>query len=309
MDEANMTFTVARSWVLALAVTAVGTLSLVSGCVSEDEPGDATGGKSNGTGGGGGASGSTGTGGSGGGGGASGDPLAVACPTPKAALITDFSTPNADGKSLSFGNYTDEFSGALFQYPETLVADYSKGDWHITGTVNNYAGVGATLMVNVPNPADATMPVATVCTKFDASAYKGISFKVSGTVPGGESMNTLYVWVSTAANDIASAWKNAHKDPPTEPDEHNFGRCIPASSNQYDGTCQNAEKAFPVSATPTTVTVLWTDMAALGKPTMGLAPHELVAFGFRLPNPTAVGMPAVVPYEVDITIDDLKFVE
>lgn len=295
-----MTLTVARSWALALAVTAVGTLSFVSGCVSEEDPGDGTGGK--GTGGGGGASGSTGmTGGSGGGGGTSGgDPLAVACPTPTTALMTDFSMPNPDGKGVSFGDFTMTFSGSTFQYPDKLVADFTKGGWNVSGMVDNYAGLGIALQKG----ADA-------CTKFDASAFKGISFTVSGSVPGGTgSVNSVEFWLQTAANDVTSAFLNMYKDAGAK-DVHNFGRCTPvmmAAGGQYDGTCKDFRKTVMVTATPTPVTLNWADLTG-GKPAASLTLSELVAFGITLPNPAGVGSAAVTPYAIDITIDDLKFIE
>jgi hypothetical protein len=270
-------------------------LAFVSGCVSEDDP-------PGGTGGGGGSSGATASGGAGGGsstGGASGgDPLAIACPTPTMALITDFTTANADGKGASFGDFTMTFSGYTYQYPAGLVADTTKGGWHVTGMVDNYAGLG----IGLKNVQDD-------CTKFDARAFKGISFTISGTIPGGEAQNRIFVWISTASNDVASSWKNAHKAMPTDPDVHNFGRCIPPGDNQYDGTCQNAEKAYDVTETPSTISVRWEDMMGLGKPITKLEPIELVSFGFRLPSPAGVGTASVTPYALDITIDDIKFIE
>src|SRR6187401_1461702 len=100
-----MKFTLARSWVFALTGALVGSLSLISGCVSEDDGNPATGGTASGSGGSGtstGGGGASSTGGAGG-----GDPLAVACPTPTMALMTDFSMPNTDGKGVSFGDFTN----------------------------------------------------------------------------------------------------------------------------------------------------------------------------------------------------------
>ena len=71
-------------------------------------------------------------------------------------LITDFSDPGT-----SFGNYTNNFSASIFSYP--VAQDTTMGVWHVTGTVNNYAGMAFGLSC-----------------KFDVSAFTGIKFDPAG---------------------------------------------------------------------------------------------------------------------------------
>src|SRR5688572_8141030 len=127
------------------------------GCVTSDEDPVVGGGGMSSMGGGTantGGSGTTGTGGraggmggasSGQGGGGSDTAGAVACPTPMAALITDFSPPapaaagdagvvdagpSAPVTGISWGDFTTQFSGSTYQYPNqptdmyTLPADF-----------------------------------------------------------------------------------------------------------------------------------------------------------------------------------------
>jgi hypothetical protein len=62
-------------------------------------------------------------------------------------------------------------------------------------------------------------------------------------------------------------------------------------------------KIIPVTATPTTVTVLWADLTG-GKPSPSVTPKELTGMSFYF---TWNGTGSVA-YPVDITIDDLSFV-
>ncbi|HWA75802.1 MAG TPA: hypothetical protein VG937_25875 [Polyangiaceae bacterium] len=278
----------------------------IAGCVSSDDK-DSKGGSS-GTGGSsgntGGTSGNTGGGSATGGSGGVNANGAFPC-APPMQMITDFtyletatSTENA-----SFGDFTTTFSGGTFIYPTTgtypLKSDVTKGNWHITGSVGDYSGVG--LFFSGVNPATAAVGG---CGKVDASAFKGIQFTISGSVAMG---NTVSLNVGTAGDDVASAWLNAHKANATDPDKDpNYGRCMPAGASQYDGTCGAPMKAIPVTSTPTVVKVLWSELIG-GKPEPTVNPKEITFVSWVLPPPAGVGT-SPTPYDVDLTIDDLQFI-
>lgn len=296
-----------RAFLLVSAVA----LSGAAGCVSSDDKSDAKGG-STGTGGStssnGGSMGTTGgstgtTGGSTGTGGTTSANGAFACPTPTAALITDFTLPEkaTSTADASFGDFTTTFSGGTFVYPSAgtypLTSDVSKDNWHVTGNVGDYSGLG--LYFSGVDPV-SSMPGN--CSKFDASAFKGIQFTISGSTMG----SSVTLQVGTAGDDVASSWLNAHKANTTDADKApNFGRCMPVSG-QYDGTCGAPGKVIQISTTPTVVKVLWAELLG-GKPETTVNPTELTFISWILPNPAGVGT-APVPYMADVTIDDLQFI-
>jgi hypothetical protein len=217
-------------------------------------------------------------------------PTANTCPTPKTALITDFAYTSTDAGTpateATFGDYTTTFSGGTFIYPDDaatgLASDITGSNWHIKGTVATYAGFG--LFWNN-------------CALLDASAYKGISLKISGTLP---TPNTITMSVGTAEDTIATSWYAQNATPPITP---TFGTCVPPTSNQYDGSCTSPAKAIPVTATPTTVTIPWADLTG-GKPQASVTSSRLTGLSFYF---TFSGTTAAYP--VDITIDDLSFAQ
>jgi hypothetical protein len=219
----------------------------------------------------------------------------VACPAPTQALIMDFTyapveagTTPAD--TATFGDFTTTFSGGTYIYPTSgsypLTSDVTASNWHIAGTVGDYSGLG----LFIQN-----------CGEVDASAYRGISFTVSGSVG---TANTITFNVGTAADTIASAWLDAH-DAGTG--SVGFGRCLPASA-QYDGSCANPSKTVPVTSTPTTIQLLWADLIG-GKPQASVTPSEITFISWNFPPPAGVGTANVTTYAVDVTIDDVKFLE
>jgi hypothetical protein len=208
------------------------------------------------------------------------------CPAPQ-ALITDFTyTPGSDTTQVPFGNSTT-LSGGEYVYGgltgAPLVSDTSNSNWHITGSVGDYSGFG--LYFNG-------------CSRIDASAFKGISFKVSSAVIS----DGITFGVDTLDNTITADWINSHGGSSTGP-----GRCTPPadpSLNQYSqSTCTNATASIPVTATPTVQQVLWSDFAG-GKPDAIIAkPGEIVGIHWSF---TWTG--AGTPYAVDLTLDDLSFI-
>jgi hypothetical protein len=209
------------------------------------------------------------------------------CPAPP-ALITDFTyTSGSDSTQVHFGNSAvlgggEYLYGGLSGAP--LVSDMSGSNWHITGTVGDYSGFG----LYFDN-----------CNRVDASAFKGISFKVSGTVST-DSMITF--GVDTLDNTIAADWINSHGGSSSSP-----GRCTPPADstlNQYSqSTCTNATASIPVTATPTVQQVLWSDFSG-GKPDATIAkPAEIVGIHWSF---TWTG--AGTPYAVDLILDDISFI-
>jgi hypothetical protein len=279
----------------------------IAGCVSSDDKGDkgGTGGSSGASTGG--TSGNTGGGSATGGSGGIADNGAFPC-APPVQMITDFTYMDTamSTENASFGDYTTTFSGGTFVYPSMgtypLKSDVTKGNWHITGSVGDYSGVG--LFFSGVNPATAAVGG---CGKVDASAFKGIQFTISGSVAMG---NTVTLNVGTAGDDVASAWLNAHKANATDPDKApSYGRCMPVGTtpnSQYDGTCGAPMKAVQVGATPTVVKVMWADLIG-GKPEPTVNPKEITFVSWVLPPPAGVGA-SPTPYDVDLTIDDLQFI-
>lgn len=283
-------------------LAAIAATTLAMSCVTEDDPDEGgTGGSDSGAGGSD-TGGTSATGGADDGGaatatGGSGEDStggaapegAVECPDPSAALITDF-TLAADATEtaqITWGDFTDTFSGGTLVYPDTLGSDMTSGAWHVSGEVADYTGFG--FYFSVPSGS---------CGLIDASAFSGLSFTVSGTLPAGRA---LTMWVSTATTTVSTDWYLAHDITDKEP---GFGRCEPASDNEYDGTCDNAKAEVPLSATPETVSLTWADFTG-GKPAGALNPAEITGFGFFF----TWGGASDTPYEVDVTLDDLSFLE
>jgi hypothetical protein len=208
------------------------------------------------------------------------------CPPPAGALLTDFTYAAVDGGTTSasgirFGSY-GALSGGTYVYPSSLVSDVSQSHWHISGTVGDYSGFGLYF--------DG-------CNRIDASAYKGISFTISGTVGP---TNQVTLNVGTLNDSIAAGWINTHGGDTNDP-----GRCIPTSgTGQYSQEgCADPTKTVAVTATPTVVSVLWGDFAG-GKPDPSVAtPSEITHISWSLPW-NAGG----ASYPVDIVIDDLSFI-
>jgi len=234
------------------------------------------------------------------------------CPAITQALLTDFTyaggavadagavggtdagaaaAPNPTG--VSFGDFTNTLSGSSYVYPNEgaylVSSDVTGNNWHMTGSIGTYSGFGI---------------VFVGCSVVDASAYRGISFTVQGSVP----MGPLTFSVGTAANDVTHLWLNTVAMPPPMPFPApvNAGRCIPAAS-QYDGSCAAPSRSVPVSAERTTVNVLWADLIA-GRPAATVDPKEITNMAWAFPPPPGAGTTTPTTYPVDLTIDDLQFI-
>jgi hypothetical protein len=222
----------------------------------------------------------------------------VLCPLPTMALMSDFTFVTPDGgtdaavamDTVHFGSGAG-FAGGEFYYPTTgnyaVTSNVSNNNWHMTGTLGDYSGFG----LFFDN-----------CTRLNASAYRGISFTISGSVPQG---NMITMGIGTLNNVIAASWLNTHGgDGTLKP-----GRCIPTSgTTQYSQTtCADSTKTVPVTATPTTVTILWNDFIG-GKPEAGVTPSDIISVYWFFPPPAGAGTATPTTYPVDLVIDDLSFV-
>jgi hypothetical protein len=182
---------------------------------------------------------------------------------------------------ISFGydaNPPTVASGYSFFYPEaTLVSDMSAGDWHISGSVADYAG----------------FQIAFLCGA-DAAKYQGISFTISGDAgPSGG--------ISFVVAHGADTWRDPNGVEPTA------AKC--ASVNQYDGTCTEALAAVDVTETPTTVSLMWADIKG-GKPEANPNPAEILALRWLFKwDQAAAADAAANKYDVDVRLDDVKFIE
>jgi hypothetical protein len=62
-----------------------------------------------------------------------------------------------------------------------------------------------------------------------------------------------------------------------------------------------------VSATATTIEVLWNDLTA-GKPSLSVDPEEITGIRWILPTPAGAGTGSPTTYAVDLYLDDLSFI-
>lgn len=234
------------------------------------------------------------------------------CPPVTQALITDFTfagaasadagasaadsgavLPVATATGVTFGDFVSTLSGGTFQYPGAgayaISSDVTMSNWHLSGTIGDYSGFGLFL---------------TGCNVVNASAFDGISFTVRGDVA---LMGSLTFSVGTSDNDISHLWLNSQPTPPDPLAVPNSGTCIPAD-NQYDGSCGSPSYSVPVTPTETTVTVTWEQLSA-GRPRASVDPEQLTSIVWIFPPPPGAGTATPVPYEADVVIDDLRFVE
>jgi hypothetical protein len=271
---------------LAVVVTAA--------CTSGGEGDDTTGGDGDGDGTGGTSGDGDGTGGTTGDGdgtgGTTGDGDWAAC---LPALEADFLDFTYDATAMGgagpqsttvgeFGDYTTTFSGGTFVYPlPGITSDVTGSDWHMSGTVDNYAGFGL-FFAN--------------CHLLDASAYSGIRLTISGDAGG-----AITAIVGTAANEITADWLNENTNPAEV--VVGAGRCTPATG-QYDGTCGAPSYTLPaVTDTPQTIDIMWEDLAG-GSPMGSLNPAEITFITWIF-----TWADGATPYDVDITVDDISFIE
>ena len=216
-----------------------------------------------------------------------------ACLPVTKALITDFTYAPSDGGTTStsqarFGDSATTLSGGTSVWTNSatpLTSDVTQNNWHITGTVDNYSGFNLYL--------DS-------CNRVDASAYKGIQFKISGSLGGG----TLRMGMGTLNDAVAASWLIAHNS--TSATATDPGRCMPpadATLNQYSQTtCKDPEAPVPVTASPATISLAWTDFTG-GKPVSSVEPKDIISIYWYFVWTTGAS------YPVDIVVDEVSFIQ
>jgi hypothetical protein len=251
--------------------------------------GGGSGGRAGGTGG----TAGTGTGGSAGGaGGGYATNDGIAC-RPPAQMITDF-TYDADGgptDQVRFGTFGTTLSGGQSAYGG-LTGNVTGNDWHLMGNIADYSGFNLYFDTGVE---------LNDCNKFDASAFKGITFTIWGTTGG----NMITLGVSTLQNSVAYGWLNQNDAGAAMPKP---GRCQPTQPTGnpfYHPGCDDPTYKFAVTGTqasPQTVTALWSDFSG-GMPIAGVTPTDILSVYWNV-----AWMPPTTPYAVDIHIDNLAFI-
>jgi hypothetical protein len=194
------------------------------------------------------------TAGSGGTGGAG---FACANTLPTAALITDFSNlvPATSGNNFTFAGGV---LGGTFSYqPNALTLDtVTNTVLNVKGNIKAYDGFG--LYFN---------------TCYDASAYTGISFSVKGNAgPTGK----LNFRVQTNSNTAIDATNKK-------------GTCVASNPADTYPDCHASAFDIPVTATATTITVMWAQLAG-GVPTAAVTGKDIVGLEWAFNwTPGAVG--------------------
>jgi len=243
----------------------------------------------------------TGTGGSGTG---TGGTLACGAIAATAADMTilDFNAvPTANlMTSAAFGGYMVgvEYGGGTYLFPNAMMTtdgkglsnDFSGMTWHLTGLVKDYAGFGLYL-----------------ASTSDVSMFGGIQFDISGTytVSGtGDGGAPPTAQVTLSISDVAHAVDSLH----TADGSMTCGTCAPTTS-QYDGTCAAPSKVIPITNVSATQTFKWTDLNNGKRPPnlSGESPDPTKILGIAWALPWA-GDGSIAQYNVDITIDNIKYI-
>jgi hypothetical protein len=212
--------------------------------------------------------------------------LGTLCPAAK-QVITDFTyTPETSTSTSAprFGSAGTLQGGGSF-YPDSganaIKSDVTQGNWHFTGTVGDYTGFGLYF---------------DLCDRVDASAFKGISFKVSGNV------TSVTFGVGTVDDTPTGTWMLSPGGK-TGAKASDSGRCTPTSGTQYyHPGCVDPTAQIPVTATATPQQVTWTSLTG-GTPVSSPNPKEITTIYWYFP--WTAGQ---TPYALDFTIDDLSFI-
>lgn len=211
------------------------------------------------------------------------------------ALITDFTyNTSAAGTTTNQPNLSSSttFSGAGTwdnASPSQLTSDVTQGNWHISGTVSDYAGFNLFFRN---------------CDRIDASMYKGISFTISGSAPQGITFD-----VGIVRDTTSGAWLLANGATSATITTTEAGSCTPTSNTQnqyYHPGCADPTAQITVTASPVVQNVLWANLTG-GTPVaspVASDPSEITAISWIFPWTSGSSS-----YAVDITLDDLKFIQ
>ena len=206
------------------------------------------------------------TGSAGSGGGSATGPFACAGIVANCDTWTTF--PQSTTNSWGSGMYT----GGITIFGTGLTRDPATTDSiHVTGMVTGY-GFGFGLYF-------------TTCS--DLSKYTGISFKVKG---------------KTDATSMLALQVLTNPDTPWQPRPMDMkGACTAMDPTMAYNVCQPPTKSSAITTTESTVSVLFTDLAA-GMPTATADPKQIVGLQWALPWAGTTG----VAYAADVTVSDVQ---
>jgi hypothetical protein len=197
-------------------------------------------------------------------------PFACAGVRPPSAAITDFSGTDPQG---TWGDISTGFYGGTYVYsgtnanggPDlTALADVTAKTFRVTGRVSTYSGFGIWFGR---------------CT--NAAKYRGLSFKLTGTLGGGSLVFYVTVNETTPIDPI-----------------NMIGSCPFTSEQTKFVECINPGKGVSPSGT---VTILWNELT--GSKPRPVDPEQIVGLQWGL-----IWAPGLAPYSVDLTLDDVAFV-
>jgi len=203
------------------------------------------------------------------GGDASLEPFPCFAVKPLAPTITDFSGTDPTGRwgdPISFGGGVYSYGGSGDAGLDlTATVDLVAQNFHVTGHVTTYSGFGLYF---------------DECA--DASDYRGITFKLSGTVAGGGLRFVPTVNETTPIDPV-----------------NMIGSCSYSNEITKFTECVNPGATITASGK---VTVLW-DALSGGRPRATVNPAQLRGLQWVL-----VWAPGLPSYAVDLTLDDVAFV-
>jgi hypothetical protein len=288
-----MSIKASRFYGIGLALLTVGSFAA---CSSEDTPSPGTAGSSNNTAGTLPTAGTTGTGGtsSTGGTGAgtagtstagtgtagtatagagTGGTSATACAgtKPAGALITEFADLMPNPTSTGQFSYTLGVPGGTFAYQVGELTVTNPGmALNVKGKVMNYDGFGV---------------YTTTC--MDASAFTGVSFSIKGNAGMGGKLNFRVQTNSNTAVDLVNK----------------KGTCVPVDPKMSYPDCHPSALDIPVTADAKTIEVKFSELTG-GVPVAAVTGKDIVGFEWSF---AWAGGTAADAYDVDVTLDDLKF--
>ena len=271
---------------LLFATAALIATGCSSGSGSSGSGGTSGSGGKTGTGGKIGIGGSNGTGG--GTGGSAAMPTCTPAPVdPNMPVIYDFT----DMTTINFGT-APNWTGTLAPFNQAapmLINGTSVIDQAVTG----YGDAGVTIDI-------------LSCNKADLSAFTGIAFDIAGVITpqtdgvdaGALPPQELFFQVGTAPDDVASNYDSQNNFMPS------WGTCIPATGNQYDGTCASPSVTVNFAPGPTLVTksYLWSQIGG-GKVRGTPDPTQITRFSFIFPYNVG-NVPT--PFHINLTLDNIR---
>jgi hypothetical protein len=182
--------------------------------------------------------------------------------------ITDFSDNDPTGRwvNASFGGGEYVYGGSSDAGMDLAGSvDLAAHNFHVAGRVTTYSGFGLYFDECI-----------------DASLYRGISFKLTGTTGGGAIRLVPIVNEDTPIDPVAM-----------------IGACSYANEQTKFTECINPGATVTASGV---ITVLWSELTG-GRPRANVDPAQIDGLLWAL-----VWAPGLASYAVDLTLDDVAFV-